>query len=90
MATDWQVPAELPDLRRVGMVSLDIETKDDGLLAECGSGWPWGGGYLCGVSLPITPMVRSAPTISRCATPIATTSIVSRSSVGCETTSVPA
>ena len=27
-------PAELPDLRRVGMVSLDPRTKDDGLLAE--------------------------------------------------------
>jgi DNA polymerase I-like protein with 3'-5' exonuclease and polymerase domains len=47
----WQPPAELPDLRRVGMVALDLETKDDGLLAERGSGWPWGGGYICGLSI---------------------------------------
>ena len=51
MATDWQVPAELPDLRRAGMVALDTETKDDGLLAERGSGWPFGDGYLCGISI---------------------------------------
>jgi hypothetical protein len=47
----WQPPAELPDLRRVGIVALDLETKDDGLLAERGSGWPWGGGYICGLSI---------------------------------------
>jgi DNA polymerase I-like protein with 3'-5' exonuclease and polymerase domains len=47
----WQPPAELPDLRRVGMIALDLETKDDGLLAERGSGWPWGGGYICGLSI---------------------------------------
>jgi DNA polymerase I-like protein with 3'-5' exonuclease and polymerase domains len=44
-------PAELPDLRRVRRVALDLETKDDGLLAERGSGWPWGGGYICGLSI---------------------------------------
>ena len=86
----WQPPAELPDLRRVGIIALDIETKDDGLLADRGSGWPWGDGYICGITLPIAPTARSAPTISRCATPTATTSIVSRSSVGCKTTSLPA
>jgi hypothetical protein len=47
----WQPPAELPDLRRAGMVALDLETKDDGLLAERGSGWPWGGGHICGLSI---------------------------------------
>ena len=51
MATDWQVPAELPDLRRAGMVAIDTETKDGGLLAERGSGWPFGDGYLCGISI---------------------------------------
>ena len=44
----WQPPAELPDLRRVGMVALDTETKDGGLLAERGSGWPFGDGYMPG------------------------------------------
>ena len=29
MATDWQAPTELPDLRRAGMVALDTETKDE-------------------------------------------------------------
>jgi DNA polymerase I-like protein with 3'-5' exonuclease and polymerase domains len=47
----WQPPAELPDLRRVDMIALDLETKDDGLLAQRGSGWPWGGGYICGLSM---------------------------------------
>jgi hypothetical protein len=47
----WQPPAELPDLCRVGMIAIDLETKDDGLLAERGSGWPWGGGYICGISI---------------------------------------
>ena len=51
MATDWQVPAELPDLRRAGMVAVDTETKDGGLLAERGSGWPFDDGYLCGISI---------------------------------------
>ena len=51
MATDWQPPAELPDLRRAGIIALDTETNDDGLLADRGSGWPFGGGYICGISV---------------------------------------
>ena len=51
MAADWQAPTELPDLRRAGMIALDTETKDDRLLADLGSGWPWHGGYVCGVSV---------------------------------------
>ena len=51
MATDWQVPAELPDLRRAGIIALDTETKDGGLLADRGSGWPFGDGYICGISV---------------------------------------
>jgi hypothetical protein len=47
----WQPPPELPDLRSVSIIALDLETKDEGLLAERGSGWPWGGGYICGVSI---------------------------------------
>jgi DNA polymerase I-like protein with 3'-5' exonuclease and polymerase domains len=51
MSIDWQPPSELPDLRRVGVLALDTETKDDGLQADRGPGWPWRGGYICGVSV---------------------------------------
>jgi DNA polymerase I-like protein with 3'-5' exonuclease and polymerase domains len=49
--SEWQVPTELPDLRRVGIVSLDTETKDDGLRADRGPAWPWRGGHVCGISV---------------------------------------
>jgi len=39
--SNWQIPAELPDLRRVGVLALDTETKDDRLRADMGSGWPF-------------------------------------------------
>jgi DNA polymerase I-like protein with 3'-5' exonuclease and polymerase domains len=42
---------ELPDLRRVDIVALDIETRDDRLRVNMGSGWPFGTGYICGVSV---------------------------------------
>ena len=49
---DWRSPAELPDLRRVGLIALDTETMDGGgLIANRGSGWPWGDGYICGISV---------------------------------------
>ena len=48
--TEWQVPRELPDLRRVEIISLDTETVDRGLQADRGSSWPWGDGYVCGIS----------------------------------------
>ena len=47
----WQVPTELPDLRRVDIVALDTETNDEGLRADRGSSWPWRGGYICGISV---------------------------------------
>ena len=47
----WQVPTELPDLRRVDIVALDTETNDEGLRADRGSAWPWHGGYVCGISV---------------------------------------
>src|SRR5215831_9861893 len=47
----WQPLAALPDLRRVGLIALDTEECDDGLLSGRGSGWPWGGGHICGVSV---------------------------------------
>ena len=47
----WQRPLELPDLRNVGLIAIDVETKDDGLRSDRGSAWPWRGGYICGVSI---------------------------------------
>jgi DNA polymerase I-like protein with 3'-5' exonuclease and polymerase domains len=47
----WGAPSELPDLRgRVTCIAEDTETKDDGLAASRGPGWPYRSGYLCGVS----------------------------------------
>jgi DNA polymerase I-like protein with 3'-5' exonuclease and polymerase domains len=49
--SDWQPPAELPDLRgRVAQVALDTEGRDEGLAAGRGSSWPFRGGHICGVS----------------------------------------
>jgi DNA polymerase I-like protein with 3'-5' exonuclease and polymerase domains len=49
--SNWTAPTELPDLRRVGVIALDTETNDERLRADMGSGWPFKGGYICGVSL---------------------------------------
>jgi DNA polymerase I-like protein with 3'-5' exonuclease and polymerase domains len=49
--SDWQPLPALPDLRRAGIIALDVETRDDGLLADYGSAWPWGDGHICGVSV---------------------------------------
>jgi DNA polymerase I-like protein with 3'-5' exonuclease and polymerase domains len=49
--TSWCPPTELPDLRRAGPLALDLETKDEGLLARRGSAWPWCGGHICGLSV---------------------------------------
>ena len=51
MANNSRTPTELPDLRRVGIIALDTETKDDRLRAGKGSGWPTHEGYICGVSV---------------------------------------
>src|SRR5215831_7952088 len=50
-ADEWQRQSELPDLRRAGIIALDCETKDEGLHAKRGPGWPWRGGYITGISL---------------------------------------
>jgi len=47
---DWQTPTELPDLHRAGIIALDTETRDEELTKR-GSGWPFGDGYICGVSI---------------------------------------
>src|SRR6516225_2081084 len=52
MRTDkWQRPHELPNLQHVSILALDIETNDEGLRLDRGSAWPWGGGYIVGISL---------------------------------------
>jgi DNA polymerase I-like protein with 3'-5' exonuclease and polymerase domains len=48
--SDWQPPRELPDLRGRPLVAFDIETKDEGLARNLGTGWALGPmGYICGV-----------------------------------------
>jgi DNA polymerase I-like protein with 3'-5' exonuclease and polymerase domains len=49
--SEWKPLSALPDLRRVGIIALDTETKDGGLLAGRGSGWAFGDGHICGVSV---------------------------------------
>jgi len=49
--SEWRPPTELPDLRRAGIISIDVETRDAGLFSERGSSWPWGDGYICGISV---------------------------------------
>jgi hypothetical protein len=49
--TDWKPAPELPDLRRVGLIALDTETRDDRLRADKGSGWPFLAGHICGISV---------------------------------------
>jgi Mesyanzhinovviridae DNA polymerase len=39
------------DLRHVGILAIDLETRDNGLLTDHGSAWPWGDGHICGVSV---------------------------------------
>lgn len=47
--SDWQPPAELPDLAGLD-VALDSECKDDGLAHGRGPGWPYRSGHVAGVS----------------------------------------
>jgi hypothetical protein len=51
MSEQWTRVSALPDLRRVGIITLDLETKDGGLFADRGSAWPWGDGYICGIAV---------------------------------------
>jgi DNA polymerase I-like protein with 3'-5' exonuclease and polymerase domains len=51
MSVDWHPPSELPDLRHVSILSFDTETRDGGLRADRGPGWPWGDGDIRGLSV---------------------------------------
>src|SRR5215469_6254813 len=51
MPDEWKALPALPDLRRVGILALDTEERDNGLLADRGAGWAWGDGHICGVSV---------------------------------------
>jgi hypothetical protein len=51
MIVEWKPLDALPDLRRVGIISLDTETNDGGLRANRGSGWPWKNGNIVGISV---------------------------------------
>lgn len=49
-SSNWTTPTELPDLRRIGRVALDRETRDLGLAAKVGPGWATGAGCVVGSS----------------------------------------
>jgi DNA polymerase I-like protein with 3'-5' exonuclease and polymerase domains len=49
--TQWQPLTDLPDLRHVGLIALDTETKDERLAIDKGSGWPFKAGHICGVNV---------------------------------------
>jgi DNA polymerase I-like protein with 3'-5' exonuclease and polymerase domains len=49
--SSWQVPTELPDLRRCGMIAVDTEGRDDGISNGRGSGWPYGSGFISGIAV---------------------------------------
>ena len=49
--TTWVPPTELPDLRAYPVLGLDTETRDDGLAAKRGPGWPMRAGHVCGISV---------------------------------------
>lgn len=50
----WVPPADLPDLRGMGPIGVDTETRDMGLAAGRGPGWVYGpAGWICGVSMSV-------------------------------------
>ena len=47
----WVPPKTLPNLGGQPLLFLDLETRDEGLAAEAGAGWPWRGGEVVGVAI---------------------------------------
>lgn len=64
--SSWRPPAELPDLRRCGVIVVDVENRDDGLAAGRGSGWPTRAGHLVGVAVAWEGGQLYAPTRHPC------------------------
>ncbi len=48
--SDWKRPTALPDLRRMDLLAVDTEEKDDGLAQGRGPGWAYGAGHIAGLS----------------------------------------
>jgi DNA polymerase I-like protein with 3'-5' exonuclease and polymerase domains len=49
--SNWQPPAELPDLRgKIKQMAIDTEGRDNGLTNDRGSGWPTRDGHISGLS----------------------------------------
>lgn len=59
--SSWKLPSELPDLRGHKVIALDLETKDDGIARDMGSGWPYKAGHICGVSMAAGDTAVYAP-----------------------------
>lgn len=59
--TDWTAPTSLPDLTGRGALTIDLETRDDGLAAKMGSSWYRRGGYVTGVTLAVPGRSFYAP-----------------------------
>lgn len=49
--SDWKAPGELPDLRNLQRIAVDLECRDNGLSNGKGPGWAIGDGDICGVSI---------------------------------------
>jgi DNA polymerase I-like protein with 3'-5' exonuclease and polymerase domains len=49
--SNWEPPTELPDLRRVPLLAMDTEERDESLIRKRGSGWPYKAGYIAGMSI---------------------------------------
>jgi DNA polymerase I-like protein with 3'-5' exonuclease and polymerase domains len=59
-STGWAPPMEFPRLH--GMISLDLETRDDGLRTALGPGWPVGNGHPTGVAVATADAAWYFPT----------------------------
>ena len=59
--TSWSPRSELPDWRGRAL-ALDLETRDDGLSADLGPGWPYHGrGWVAGVAAAVEGEALYAP-----------------------------
>lgn len=50
---EWDLPdlSSLPDKLEGEVIGVDLETRDEGISAGHGSGWPWRGGFVVGYSI---------------------------------------